>query len=407
MKSHLPRANQWQAAAGSAQYHVRRQLPSARLLFYFLYDFLLDPQGGLPEELGFLRLFRFVTFRAAGAAATAFLVMMVFSPIFIHFLRKLNAMGRGRDPGNENKDEGVPTMGGLLIIVAVINSIFIWARWDNGLVFVFGMLLIALGAVGFVDDFLKVAKANISGLAGKWKLVAQVLIGALAVYALHRLPEAGEHVQTLYLPFFKQPVIEDLALWLAILFGAAVVTASSNAVNLTDGKDGLAIGCTVICTAAYGVFAYICGHRLFADHLLVPHVAGAGEVVVIVGAICGAGLGFLWYNCFPASMYMGDTGSLALGGAVGLIAVLVKQELLLLVIGGVFVLEAASVILQVGCSQLSRRLFKVDYRPFRCTPYHHHLDRGDNRWADTQIVIRFWIVALLFAAIGVATLKLR
>jgi len=377
-------------------------------VLYYLYSFFADPAGPLSgvDELSFLRLFRFVTFRAAGAAAMAFAIMMVCSPWFVRFLKMLNATGRGRDPGRENLDEGVPTMGGLLIIMAVVNSIFLWARWDNGLVSVFAVLLISLGVVGFVDDFLKVHKADISGLAGRWKLVAQVVIGCLAVYALDRLPEAGAHVQQLYMPFFKQP-IWSMPLWVAVIFGAIVVTGSSNAVNLTDGKDGLAIGCTVICTAAYGVFAYVCGHRLFAEHLLVPHVAGASEVVVIVGAIMGAGLGFLWFNCFPASMYMGDTGSLALGGAVGLIAVLVKQELLLVVVGGVFVIEAMSVILQVICSQLSRRILKVDYRPFRCTPYHHHLDRGDHKWADTQIVIRFWIVALLCAAIGIATLKLR
>jgi phospho-N-acetylmuramoyl-pentapeptide-transferase len=372
-------------------------------MLYFLHEIGLES-----DSFSFLRLFRYVTFRAAGAGAFAFLLVLLLGPYTACRLRRLKALGLSRVPGAEVNEHkiGVPTMGGLLILIGIIASILLWAI-PNALVLIFLGLLIATGFVGFLDDYKKLLNQNTDGLSERGKLIFQAFIGLCAVYALHAIPETGENVRKLMFPFFKDPVVENMALWLAIPFGGLVVVATSNAVNLSDGMDGLAIGLSIICAITYAIFAYICGHSIFANYLQVPFVPGCSEVVVIAGAMVGAGLGFLWHNCYPAAMYMGDTGSLSIGGAIGLIAVLVKQEILLVLVGGVFVAEAGSSLLQRYYYKLTRKLTGEPKRLFKCAPIHHHFEKKDDPWHETQIVIRFWIIGIILAALGLATLKIR
>ena len=372
-------------------------------MLYFLHEIGMEN-----ESLSFLRLFKYVTFRAAGAGTFAFLLTLLLGPFTVRRLRALRALGLSRVPGAEdNADKiGVPTMGGLLILIGIVVSIVLWAI-PNALVMIFLGLLVAMGFVGFLDDYKKLLKKNTDGLSEGGKLLFQAIIGLCAVYALHVIPETGDNVRELMFPFFKSPLVENMALWLAIPFGGLVVVATSNAVNLSDGMDGLAIGLSIICAVTYAIFAYICGHSIFADYLQVPFVPGCSEVVVIAGAMVGAGLGFLWHNCYPAAMYMGDTGSLSIGAAIGLIAVLVKQEILLVLVGGVFVAEAGSSLLQRYYYKFTRKMTGEPKRLFSCAPIHHHFEKKENPWRETQIVIRFWIIAIILAALGLATLKIR
>ncbi len=353
---------------------------------------------------GPLRLFQYVTFRAGGAAITALLIAFIFGPFTVRVLKRLNATAPSRLKGlvpdellKPEKDK-VPSMGGILIIISIVISTVMWSLPLNPLVTVFLVTLLALGAVGFWDDYTKVL-GNRDGIPGRLKLLLQIVIAFSAAVYLDALPETHNLLRQVMVPFLKAPLIENIPGYVAFGFAALVVVACSNAVNLTDGKDGLAVGCSISCILTYGIFAYICGHKIFAGYLNVPFIPGSSEVVVFAAAILGACIGFLWYNCLPASMFMGDTGSLALGGSIGLIAVLVKQELLLVIVGGVFVVEAVSVIIQVT----SFRLFKK--RVFLCTPIHHHFERLG--WPESQIVIRFWIISGILALIGMATLKLR
>ncbi len=375
-------------------------------MFYYL-NFL----SSYSDQLSFLRLFKYVTFRAGGAAFTAFILTLLLGPLTIRLLTKLQTTTPPRVEGIFTDEEigirkrHVPTMGGILLLFSIVITILLWANPANSLVIVFLALLISLGLVGFVDDYLKVKFQNKDGLAGRWKLLLQFIIGGLAVWCLHLVPETGGNITKLMLPFLKQPIIENTGIIVAVIFGSTVVVASSNAVNLSDGMDGLAIGCTIICALAYACFAYICGHKYLALYLHIPFISGSSEVVVIAVSIVGAGLGFLWHNCCPAAMFMGDTGSLSIGGAIGLIAVLVKQEILLVVIGGIFVIEAGSVILQVAYFKLTRYFTGEAKRMFLCAPIHHHFHKTG--WKETQIVIRFWIIAILLAFIGLATLKIR
>ncbi len=375
-------------------------------MFYYL-NFL----SSYADQLSFFRLFKYVTFRAGGAAFTAFILTLLLGPLTIRLLTKLQTTTPPRVEGIFTDEEigirkrHVPTMGGILLLFSIVITILLWANPTNSLVIVFLTLLISLGLVGFVDDFLKVKFQNKDGLAGRWKLLLQFIIGGLAVWSLHLVPETGGNITKLMLPFLKQPIIENTGIIFAIMFGSTVVVASSNAVNLSDGMDGLAIGCTIICALAYACFAYFCGHKYLALYLHIPFIPGSSEVVVIAVSIVGAGLGFLWHNCYPAAMFMGDTGSLSIGGAIGLIAVLVKQEILLIVIGGIFVIEAGSVILQVAYFKLTRYFTGEAKRMFLCAPIHHHFHKSG--WKETQIVIRFWIIAILLAFVGLATLKVR
>ena len=365
-----------------------------------------------------LRLFQYVTFRAAGAAFSAFVVAVVFGPFTVKLLTECvapNHLGKMAEKDEESMElkKATPSMGGILIISATVFSILIWAKLSLPLVLIFLGLIVSLGLVGFIDDYLKISKSNVDGMSGKVKLLCQIAIAIAAVWSLHAFSafrvdkETGEtinHLRELWVPLRNTPLLE-MPMWVAIAFGAIVVVAASNAVNLSDGMDGLATGCTAVSALTYACFAYACGHFVFAQYLGVPFISGSSEVSVIAMAMVGACIGFLWHNCFPASMYMGDTGSLALGGSIGLIAVLVRQELMLIIVGGIFVLEAGSVILQVGYFKITRKLTGEPKRLFRCAPIHHHFKL--NGWKETQVVIRFWIIAVALAAIGLASLKIR
>lgn len=368
-------------------------------MFYWLTIHLCEQYKDTP-----LRLLDYVTFRAAAAALTALLLALLFGPLTVRLLKKLRAAAPQRLEGlvdekfiDRNKDK-TPSMGGILVVGSIVISTLCWANLSNTLVLIFLSTLCAFSLLGFLDDYAKVAGGKRDGISARTKLLFQILIAGVAVFFVYANPLSGESICDLCLPFLKTP-IWVMPVWIAVLFCTAVVVSTSNAVNLTDGKDGLAVGCTIFCVLTFGAFAYMGGHRVFAEHLNLNFIPGAGEVVVFAAAITGAAIGFLWHNCHPASMFMGDTGSLALGGVIGLIAVLVNQELLLLIVGGVFVMEAVSVVLQVISFKLTGK------RIFLCTPIHHHFEQLG--WTETQIVVRFWILAGIFALLGLATLKLR
>ncbi len=359
----------------------------------------------LSDCFGPLRLFGYVTFRAGGALMTSALITFLLGPYTIRLLNRFKTQAPSRLKGlvpEEHIDpekDTVPSMGGLLIVFSITFSNILWALPGNPLVHIFLFTLLSLAAIGFADDYVKIARRNRNGIPAYVKLGLQLLVGLFAVLALDGLPETEKLLRQIILPFFKNPILPALPPVVAFAFSILVVTGSSNAVNLTDGKDGLAVGCVIFCALTYAVFAYMTGHSVFADYLKIPFIPGTSEVVVFASAIVGTCIGFLWFNCHPASMFMGDTGSLALGGTIGLMAVLVKQELTLIIVGGVFVLEALSVIIQVTSYKLTGK------RIFLCTPIHHHFEQKG--WTETQIVVRFWILAGLFALFGIATLKLR
>jgi len=361
--------------------------------------------GDFKDVLGPLRLFDYFTFRAGGALITSMLICFLLGPLTVSLLKKLRTVAPSRLGGlvdekfiDRNKDK-TPSMGGILIIASIIVSTLLWANLANKLVIIFLATLLSLSLLGFLDDFAKVAYGKRDGIPGKIKLLFQILIAATAVYFFDSIPETGNMVRELTVPFLKVPIVVGMPVLLAYAFGTIVVVSSSNAVNLTDGKDGLAVGCATFCTLTYALFAYLTGHRIFADYLAIHYIPGAGEIAVFACAIAGSCIGFLWHNCHPASMFMGDTGSLPLGGVIGLIAVLVKQEITLIIVGFVFVMEAGSVVLQVASVKLRNK------RIFLCSPIHHHFEQKG--WTETQIVVRFWIIAGICALIGLATLKLR
>ena len=351
-----------------------------------------------------LRLIDYVSFRAGAAGLTALLLSFLFGPLTVRMLKRLNTVAAARYEGvleesmiDHSKDK-TPSMGGILIVGSIVASMLLWGNLANPLLIIFLATLLCFSLLGFLDDYAKVARKNRDGISARTKLLFQVLIALGALYFFREQGEYGDKLLSFYLPFLKNPVWVMPSI-IAFAFGALVVVGSSNAVNLTDGKDGLAVGCTIFCTLAYTAFAYFTGHKIFAGYLNINYIPGAGEIAIFGGAIVGACIGFLWYNCHPASMFMGDTGSLALGGSIGLIAVLVKQEILLILVGWVFVMEAGSAFLQI----LSYKLFKK--RIFLCTPIHHHFEKLG--WPETQIVVRFWIIAGICALLGLATLKLR
>ncbi len=354
---------------------------------------------------GPMRLFGYVTFRAGGALFTSMLLTLLFGPMTVRLLKKFSAVAPTRLEGlipeefiDREKDK-TPSMGGILIVLSIIISSILWADLNSPLVVIFMVLLASLSLLGFYDDYCKIAHNNKDGISSKLKLLLQIIISVTAVYFLHNVYSDG-YLQQIIIPFFKAPLeLGAYSMVIAFALGVLTVIGSSNAVNLTDGKDGLAIGCVIFCTLTYAIIAYFCGHSVFAEHLNIPFIPDASEVVVIAAALVGSGIGFLWHNCYPASMFMGDTGSLALGGVVGLIAVLVRQEFVLILVGGVFVMEAASVIIQVASFKLTGK------RVFLCAPIHHHFERKG--WTETQIIVRFWILAGVFALLGLATLKLR
>lgn len=365
-----------------------------------------------------LRVFRYITVRALAGAGTAFVVSLLLGPWVIRELRRFNMGQQVRREealplySFHGKKAGTPCMGGLLILGAVLVATLLWAVPTNPYVLLTLATMCVMAWIGFRDDYLKVRRQQSRGLGVRAKLFWQLAWAVFVVVLLLVLPETREHARKLMLPFFKEPVIARMSLLATFVFLGLVMVGSTNAVNLTDGLDGLAIGCSNSVAVAYLVMAYVAGHARFAQYLQVPYIAGSGELAVFCGCLLGAGLGFLWFNCHPARVFMGDTGSLALGGAIAMVAILIKQELALVFVGGVFVMEAASVLMQVVFFKLTggRRIFK-------CAPLHHHFEllekeRAEREHRDvevieTMITTRFWILSVIFALIGVATLKIR
>lgn len=376
-------------------------------MLYFLHE--------LTEWFTPLRVFKYITFRALMGAGTAFLISLLLGPWVIAGLRRLKIGQQVRTDevlkDHLRRKSGTPTMGGVLIIVSVLISTLLWADPRNVYVLLTLASMLVMGAIGFWDDYLKVSRKNPKGLPGRRKLALEVAWALVVVAALYAWAPSREHVAKLMLPFLKDPVVQNMGMVGTALFLTLVLVGSSNAVNLTDGLDGLAIGCSNSVAAAYLTLAYVAGNTIAANYLKVPYVPGSGELAVFCGCLLGAGLGFLWYNCHPARVFMGDTGSLALGGSIAMVAIAVKQELLLVLVGGVFVIEAVSVMLQVASFQLTGR------RIFKCSPIHHHFEMVEKETAareqrdvevvETMIVTRFWILSIIFALIGVATLKIR
>jgi phospho-N-acetylmuramoyl-pentapeptide-transferase len=359
------------------------------MLYHLLYP--------LHTILNFLNVFRYITFRTIGAAVTAFLIMIIFGPAFIRAMKRLQIGQVVRDdgPATHLAKQGVPTMGGMLIVAAIVTGTLLWARLDNLLVWLAVFITVFYAGIGYIDDMRKVKKKNSKGLSAKGKLILQ-FIGAAAVgVAIFMLPGFDGHLS---FPFLKN-LRPDLG-WFYVVFATLVIVSSSNAVNFTDGLDGLAAGPTVVTAAVYVLFSYLAGHIVLAEYLQLPYVAGSGELAIFCGTLVGACLGFLWFNAYPAQMFMGDVGALALGGAVGSVAIIIKQEFLLAIVGGVFVMEAVSVILQVGYFKLTN-----GKRIFLMAPFHHHFEKKG--WHEPKVVVRFWIVSIVLGLFAIATLKLR
>jgi len=356
------------------------------------------------QFIGF-NVFFYVTFRAVAAAVTAFLVTLIFGNFVIRSLIALKLGQPIRAAAEVHRlaelhggKQGTPTMGGVLVIGAVFVSSLIWARLDNRFVWLVLFSMIYLGALGFADDYLKITKKKSDGISGRLKLIFQIALAGIITAVFLSSPLLEVQARSLYVPFFKAPVIANMS-WFTFVFFALVIVGSSNAVNLTDGLDGLAIGCTITVAFGYALLSYAAGNFRIAEYLQVPFYPFAGELTIVCSALVGAGLGFLWFNCHPAKVFMGDTGSLAIGGMIGVVAICCKQELLLIVVGGMFVIEAVSVILQVMSFKLTGR------RIFVMSPLHHHFELTG--WKENTVIVRFWILSIIFVLLGLATLKLR
>ena len=361
------------------------------MLFHFLYP--------LSDQFAVLNVFRYLTFRTGGAVITALVLSFVFGPVLIRTLRTRQNGGqpiRTDGPVSHLAKQGTPTMGGFLILFALTVATVLWADLTNGYVWVALGVTITYGTIGFLDDYLKVVHRNSAGMSSKLKLGLQTAIAiAAGLWIMRLLPEPLS--TTLAVPFFKSLLI-DLG-WMFVALAVVVMVGASNAVNLTDGLDGLAIVPVMIAASVFAIIAYLVGNAVFSGYLQIHYVPGSGELAVFLGALVGGGLGFLWFNAPPAKVFMGDTGSLALGGALGAISVITKHELVLAIVGGLFVLETVSVIVQVISFKLTGK------RVFRMAPLHHHFEQKG--WAESTIVIRFWIIATILALAGLATLKLR
>ena len=352
------------------------------------------------DQFGPLNLFRYLTFRTGGAVLTALLVSFLLGPVVIGWLKSSQTNGQPiRDDGPETHliaKQGTPTMGGFLILLGLAFGTLLWADLSNNYVWATLVVTIGFGAVGFADDYLKVSRYSHRGLPGILKLLLEIGVAVVAtLWIMHIMREPLS--TALAIPFFKD-VLVDLS-WFFVPFAVLVIVGASNSVNLTDGLDGLAIVPVIIAASTFAFITYIVGNAVFSDYLQLHAVPGAGELAVFCGALVGAGLGFLWFNAPPAMVFMGDTGSLAMGGALGAISVVTKHELVLAIVGGLFVLETVSVIVQVVSFRLTGR------RVFRMAPLHHHFEQKG--WAEPTIVIRFWIIAFILAMVGLATLKLR
>lgn len=343
-------------------------------------------------------VFKYITFRSAGAVITAIIVSYALGPRMIAWLRRLKVGQHVRDDGPRahlNK-QGTPTMGGLLIIAAIASSVVLWSDLTNKYVWVVLFSTIAFGGIGFWDDYLKVVKKQSTGLRAYQKFGLQI-IAALAIGAFLLLIPHDPNSTKLSVPFMKTQLIN--LTWFYIPFAVIVIVGSSNAVNLTDGLDGLATGLVGIASTANAVIVYVCGNKIIADYLKIPYIPGSGELVIVCGAMLGASMGFLWYNAHPAEVFMGDVGSLSLGGTLGTLAVVTKHELILVIVGGIFVVEALSVMLQVASFKLTgKRIFKM-------APIHHHFEQLG--WPESKVITRFWIIGIILALISISSLKLR
>lgn len=371
-----------------------------------LYALFVEP-GPLAEVLPGANVFRYITFRTAWGMLTALAITYMLFPRFIEWMRKLRVDQIIRSDGPEShllNKVGTPTMGGLCLIIGVALSTLLWCRLDQPAPWLVLVVMVGYGAIGFVDDWKKVMYRDPAGLAGRLKILGQLVFGGAAVtyaYATHNVPA------TLAIPFFRTPIdFEHLWVggpvilgWLFVAFAVFVLVAESNGVNLTDGLDGLAIGPTMTCAATYGAIAYLAGNARFAEYLGITFVPGVGEVSVMAFALVGSGLGFLWYNAYPAQVFMGDVGSLSLGGTLGMFAILTKHEVLLAIVGGIFTLESLSVVLQVASFKLTGK------RMFQMAPIHHHYEKLG--WSEPKIIVRFWIISIVLALVGLSTLKLR
>ncbi|HEY1394396.1 MAG TPA: phospho-N-acetylmuramoyl-pentapeptide-transferase [Methylibium sp.] len=384
-------------------------------------------QSAYPEQLGFLRIFQYLTFRAVMAAMTALLIGLTFGPFVIRRLAELKIGQPIREYGVQSHmvKRGTPTMGGVLILLAIAASTLLWFDWSNRFVWIVMLVTTGFGAIGWVDDWRKVVHKNPEGMRSREKYFWQSVIGLVAaLYLAFSVSEISNlRVLELFLrwvqsgfsndlppkadlivPFFKS-VSYPLGVFGFISLTYVVIVGSSNAVNLTDGLDGLAIMPVVMVGSALGLFAYVTGNVVYAKYLLLPHIPGAGELFVFCSAMAGAGLAFLWFNAYPAQVFMGDVGALALGGALGTIAVIVRQEIVLAVMGGIFVVEALSVMAQVAWFKYTKKKYGEGRRILLMAPLHHHFEKSG--WKETQVVVRFWIITMLLCLIGLSTIKLR
>jgi len=384
-------------------------------------------QTAYPEELGFLRVFQYLTFRAVLAAMTALLIGIGFGPWVIRRLTELKIGQPIREYGVQAHlvKSGTPTMGGALVLLSIAAATVLWFDWNNRFVWVVMLVTFGFGAIGWVDDWRKVVDKNPEGMSSREKYGWQSVIGLLAAFYLAFAVSEVSFIKVLELfanwvasgfdtdlppradllvPFFKT-VSYPLGVWGFIVLTYLVIVGSSNAVNLTDGLDGLAIMPVVMVGSALGVFAYVVGNSVYSKYLLFPYIPGAGELLIFCAAMAGAGLAFLWFNAHPAQVFMGDVGALALGGALGTIAVITRQEIVLAIMGGIFVVEALSVMVQVGWFKYTKRRYGVGRRILLMAPLHHHFEKKG--WKETQVVVRFWIITMLLCLVGLSSLKLR
>ncbi|PYJ83964.1 MAG: phospho-N-acetylmuramoyl-pentapeptide-transferase [Verrucomicrobia bacterium] len=382
-------------------------------MLYYLSQFLQQQAAGTPwaDYLSPLRVFRYITFRSAGAAVTALLLSLWLGPKVIVWLTQLKFGQQYTDKAEEGgglgarflSKKGTPTMGGILIVLVLDLAALLWTQW-NALILLTLLSLIVLAGLGFYDDYMKITQQNNRGTASQVKLWVQFALALFIGIYLWMLPETKKLISEVMVPFFKHPVLTGAGP-AGLVLTVLTIMGSSNAVNFTDGLDGLAIGCTLIVASVFLVFTYIAGNFRFAEYLQVPYVNGAGELTIFCAAMIGAGLGFLWFNCHPAQMFMGDTGSLALGGVLGIIAVLIHQPLVLVIAGGVFVAETVSVMLQTAWFKYTRHRTGTGQRVFLMAPLHHHFEKKG--WYESQVVTRFYILCILCAVVALSTLKLR
>jgi len=384
-------------------------------MIYYLAQWLQEQVAGTAwaDALSALRVFRYITVRSAGAAISALLLSLWLGPLVIAWLKELKFgqeyLDKAQEAGTTTNQvftkKGVPGMGGILIVLVVDLTALIWAQWNEFIVLTLVSLLV-LAALGFYDDYKKLTEQKSAGAAENVKLIVQFGLAGFIAWMLWLMPETRALIAEIQVPFFKHAVLTDAA-WIGVAITVCAIVGSSNAVNITDGLDGLAIGCTLIVTTVFLIFTYIAGNAIIAKYLFVPHVPGAGELTVFCAAMLGASLGFLWFNCHPAQVFMGDTGSLALGGVLGIMAVLIHQPFVLVIAGGVFVAEIGSVMIQRGWFKYTRRLYGKgnERRVFLMAPVHHHFQKLG--WYESQVVTRFYILCIVCAVLALATLKLR